>query len=94
MQNKSLMDEIDARNREIHRMRLRFAHLMADTVGMATRGERPCRSCDGHGCVGCADYDHWAWIGQELYQADKPTGRKGGDYRSFLMQRFERGSKK
>lgn len=92
MQNKSLMDEIDARDREIHRMRMRFAHLMSDMAGMATRGERPCRSCDGHGCVGCADYDHWAWIGQELYQADKPTGRKGGDYRNFLMQRFERGN--
>ena len=85
-------EESEALKKALRAERLRFAHLMADMVGMATRGERPCRSCDGHGCVGCANYSNWAWIGQELYQADKPTERKGGDYRGFLMRRFERGS--
>lgn len=88
----SKSEESEALKKALHVERLRFAHLMADAVGIVTRGERPCRSCDGHGCVGCVDYDHWAWIGQELYQADKPTERKGGDYRSFLISRFERGS--
>ena len=55
-------EESEALKKALRAERLRFAHLMADAVGMAMRGERPCRSCDGHGCVGCTGYDHWVWI--------------------------------
>lgn len=90
MQNKSLMDEIDARDQEIHRLRLRFAHLLADTRDIVCNARHPCVLCDMRGCDGCRGYSHWHWMWQE----DAQPERKGGDYRSFLIQRFERGSQK
>ena len=66
MQTVAKSEESEALKKALRAEWLRFAHLLADAAGMVKRGERPCRSCDGHGCAGCVDDDHWVWIGQEL----------------------------
>lgn len=66
MQTVAKSEESEALKKALRAERLRFAHLLADAAGMVKRGERPCRSCDGHGCAGCTGYDHWVRISQGL----------------------------
>ena len=80
-------EESEALKKALRAERLRFAHLMADTRDIVCNARRPCVLCDMRRCGNCRGYSNWHW----LWQEDTQPERKGGDYRSFLMQRFERG---
>lgn len=83
-------EESEALKKGYKTLQRRYSHLMADMKHMVRFGIDPCHFCDGRKCTGCWNHSNWHWTWQE----DAQPERKGGDYRSFLMQRFERGSQK
>lgn len=90
MQTVAKSEESEALKKGYKTLQRRYSHLMADMKHMVRFGIDPCHFCDGRKCTGCWNHSNWHWTWQE----DAQPERKGGDYRSFLMSRFERGSKR